>query len=158
MVIETLLLTEEENEGISTGEKKAIVRPSKRVYEKGDLLVLQHFVFAQMTVKVTDVAVLEDTGYVVLSIEKHTCDLCKSGLDAFMMHESEGYHYHQSCFDRVIKEQITRKTPPFYEIKFCTCGTRFIAKRGKGKCSQHCMTCAEKHVLDDYLSKYCEPL
>lgn len=62
MVIETLLLTEEENEGISTGEKKAIVRPSKRVYEKGDLLVLQHFVFAQMTVKVTDVAVLEDTG------------------------------------------------------------------------------------------------
>ncbi|MBC1604494.1 hypothetical protein HCJ39_07185 [Listeria rocourtiae] len=158
MLMETLVLTEEENKDIANGDKKAIVRETKRVYEKGDLLILQHAIFAPMTVKVTDVAVLVGTDYVVLSFQIHLCDLCKQRLDAFLMHESDGFYYHQSCFKRVVEERMTRKQVPFYDVKRCNCGTRFIAKGSKRKQTRQCRTCAEEQTLNDFLSDYCEPL
>ncbi|MBC2149703.1 DUF3850 domain-containing protein [Listeria booriae] len=154
MVIYSIVVSGEEFDAITTGQKKAIVRLAERIYLPGDLLVLQYvfanMLFMQTAMMVTDVATIENTSYVVLSIEKHTCDYCKKGLDPYLMKLSGRDRYHADCLEKMKKERIVQRKAPAYEVGKCSCGKRFIVKKKQEYGAIHCEDCRLEQVMDDY--------
>ncbi|MBC1212426.1 hypothetical protein [Listeria booriae] len=154
MVIYAIAIAVEEIDVVTTGKKKAIIRLTERIYFPGDILVLQYAfadtLFMQTFVTVTNVEIIGDTGYVVLSIEKHTCDYCRKELDVYVMKVSAGNHYHADCLDKIRKERIAPKRAPAYYVEKCSCGKRFITMKKREYGRDSCNECWLEQEADDY--------